>query len=262
MHWAALHGYMEVVEWLHENRKEGCRRDTLKDCVIRGKLDIVKWLYTNKREVSDLDGVIDHAAGFGHLELVRWFHENTNERCTRAAMCRAAGNGHLSVVKWLHEHRREGCTTDAMDTAAMRGHLEVVKWLHANRDEGCTTEAMDGAVRGNHLGLVRWLCRHRSEGCTTSAIKVALQGTMCLETADLLFSRFPECRGFSLRDPVTISRVELVEWLRAHATHSLNGRTLLTSRWNSYVWSGFSCISGELSGRIIGASCGGVEVQP
>jgi ankyrin repeat protein len=24
MHWAARNGHLEVVQWLHENRKEGC----------------------------------------------------------------------------------------------------------------------------------------------------------------------------------------------------------------------------------------------
>jgi|SRR5215217_1642274 len=48
----------------------------------------------------------------------------------------AAYNGHLEVVKWLHENRTEGwCTKDAMDCAARGGHLEIVKWLHENRAE-------------------------------------------------------------------------------------------------------------------------------
>ena len=38
-------------------------------------------------------------------------------------MNHAAGNGHLNVVKYLHKHRSEGCTTLAMDYAAGYGHL-------------------------------------------------------------------------------------------------------------------------------------------
>jgi hypothetical protein len=44
----------------------------------------------------------------------------------------AAKNGHLEFVKWLHENRAEGCSTWAMDGAADNGHLEIVKWLHEN----------------------------------------------------------------------------------------------------------------------------------
>lgn len=67
--------------------------------------------------------------------------------CTRAAMNDAAANGHLNVVRWLHDNRTEGCTTAAMDLAAANGHLEVVQWLHDNRSEGCTTDAIDDAAR-------------------------------------------------------------------------------------------------------------------
>ncbi len=41
----------------------------------------------------------------------------------------ACKGGHLEVVKWLHENRPECCTVRAMDWAAEHGHLEVVKWL-------------------------------------------------------------------------------------------------------------------------------------
>ena len=46
--------------------------------------------------------------------------------------------GHLEVVKWLHENRTEGCSKCAMDWAAKNGHLDVVKFLHENRTEGCS----------------------------------------------------------------------------------------------------------------------------
>ncbi len=42
----------------------------------------------------------------------------------------ASQNGHLDIVKFLHENRSEGCTTWAMDYASRFGYLEVVKFLH------------------------------------------------------------------------------------------------------------------------------------
>ena len=44
-----------------------------------------------------------------------------------------AENGHLDVVKFLHENRTEGCTKYAMDYASRNGHLDVVKFLRKNR---------------------------------------------------------------------------------------------------------------------------------
>ncbi len=85
----------------------------------------------------------------------------------------ASQNGHLEVVKWLHENRTEGCTTDAMDFASFDGYLEVVKWLHENRTEGCTTQAMNGATEFGHLEVIKWLHENRSEGCIIWAMSCA-----------------------------------------------------------------------------------------
>ena len=43
-----------------------------------------------------------------------------------------ASKGHIEIVKWLHENRKEGCTTRAMYWAERMGHLEIVKWLKDN----------------------------------------------------------------------------------------------------------------------------------
>jgi ankyrin repeat protein len=42
----------------------------------------------------------------------------------------AAMNGHLETLKWLHQNGKT-CTTQAMDSAAKNGHLEVVKFLES-----------------------------------------------------------------------------------------------------------------------------------
>src|SRR6476661_2624364 len=97
------------------------------------------------------------AAMNGHLNVIKWLHENKKEGCTTRAMDWAADHGHLEIVKWLHENRKEGCTTGAMDRAATNSHLEVVKWLHENRKEGCTTWAIDCAAVNGHLEIVKWL---------------------------------------------------------------------------------------------------------
>ena len=81
---AATNGYLEIVKWLHANKKEGCTTDAM-----------------------------DWAADNNHLEIVKWLHLNRHEGCTTYAMDYAAANNHLEMVKWLHENRKEGCTTTA-----------------------------------------------------------------------------------------------------------------------------------------------------
>lgn len=43
----------------------------------------------------------------GHLELLK---SDQAKEFSTSAMDLAAANGHLEVVKWLHENRKEGCT--------------------------------------------------------------------------------------------------------------------------------------------------------
>ena len=119
--------------------------------------ELKKHMYPNKKSsslASYRDG--DIAAYYGYLSLIK---ENTSLTFTKEAMNFAAMNGHLDVVKWLHENRKEGCTINAMDWGAKFGHLDIVIWLHDNRTEGCTTNAMDWAGGYGHLEVVKWLDR-------------------------------------------------------------------------------------------------------
>jgi len=75
---------------------------------------------------------LDWVASYGHLEIVKWLHENRTEGCTTYAMDWAAYNGHLETVKWLHENRTEGCTKYAINNATNNGHLEIVKYIRDN----------------------------------------------------------------------------------------------------------------------------------
>ncbi|KAJ8576445.1 hypothetical protein ON010_g2768 [Phytophthora cinnamomi] len=100
---------------------------------------------------------MDHAAGNGHFEVIKWLHANTEARCTVRAMDNAAANGDLDVVKWLHANTEVGCSERAMDHAARSGRLNVLKWLRAHRSEGCTPRAFISAVCNGHLRVACWM---------------------------------------------------------------------------------------------------------
>lgn len=106
---------------------------------------------------------MDFAAASGHIQVVRWLHENRSDGCTVDAMNKAAFNNDIEMVLWLHENRTEGCSTDAMDWAATAGHLHMIQWLHHSRSEGCTGRAIDGAACGGHLHVIKWLADNYSD---------------------------------------------------------------------------------------------------
>ncbi len=55
---AAIHGRLDVVKWLHENRTEGCTKVAMSMATINGHLDVIKWLHENRR-------LYDWCNGFG-----------------------------------------------------------------------------------------------------------------------------------------------------------------------------------------------------
>ncbi|KAG2810492.1 hypothetical protein PC116_g16662 [Phytophthora cactorum] len=156
----AANNHLDVVQWLHSNRTEGCTSDAMDLAAANGHLEMVQWLHAHRSE-SCTTNAMDGTAFGGHFEVVKWLHfAHTNAGCTTGAMNYAARMGHLDVVKWLHLNRSEGCTTEAMDGAAENGHLEIVKWLHCMRIEGCTLDAMNLPASNGHLSIVKWLHRH------------------------------------------------------------------------------------------------------
>ena len=181
-----------------------------------GRLSILK--YCNEKKFRFGGGAMDNAARQGHLEIVKWLHENRSEGCTTWAIDMAAYNGHLEVVKWLHENRTEGCTTDAMDHAAWMGHLEVVKFLHENRTEGCTDFAMDNAAEEGHLEIVKYLHENRTEGCTSKAMdEAAAFGE--LEIVKFLHENRTEgCTSYAMDRAAGNGHLDVVKWLHENRT--------------------------------------------
>jgi hypothetical protein len=135
-----VHGPLSLFIWAAEH---SCRINgelTCMDITRAGNLEALKWAREHgprpgmgARETGPLPWditTIRHAVLKGHLEVVKWAHDNGapwDESCTAAA----AGEGQLEVLKWLRE---QGCPWDArtLEWAAMYGQLEALKWVREN----------------------------------------------------------------------------------------------------------------------------------
>lgn len=197
---AAANGHLYVVQWLQENRTEGCSNRAMNDAATNGHLTMVQWLHFNRSE-GCTTAAMSNAASHGHLEIVKWLHENHTEGCTTSAMNGAAANGHLEIVQWLTENRSEGCTARAMDHAAAAGRLDIIQFLHSHRQEGCTAAAMRYAAMNGHLDVVRWLFHNKAERWTVTA----------------------------LYDAVTAGNLEMVRFLVVHCGLTCDVRALATA---------------------------------
>jgi hypothetical protein len=81
----------------------------------------------------------------GHLEVLKWAHENGCPWDERTCSWAARG-GHLEVLKWAREN---GCPWDerTCECAAAQRHFDVLVWAHEN---GCPWEAREEWIAYQH----------------------------------------------------------------------------------------------------------------
>ena len=77
------------------------------------------------------------------LSLEESFDIEAKDNGGWTALIYASRYGHLEVVKWFHE-QKEDCTTNAMDYAILLGHVEVVNFLKSKYIKIATVRTMTG----------------------------------------------------------------------------------------------------------------------
>jgi hypothetical protein len=173
MNTAAKMGRLDIVQYLHENRSEGCSGDAGWLAAQRGHWDVLKYLWEIRKEDPSSDSIqpirlrnlilpynqrqgtlatfvdiIAYLNGIGH-EMI--FDDESDIHF-------AVQEGCLEAIRYLTAHRPSSrCTTATMDTAAEMGRLDIVQYLHENRSEGCSSETLNLAGYYGHLHVVKYL---------------------------------------------------------------------------------------------------------
>ncbi|KAG7388338.1 hypothetical protein PHYPSEUDO_012716 [Phytophthora pseudosyringae] len=215
----AVHNdHYEVVEWLraHIVLRPECAQQVIRQAAGSGNLEIVQWLYSS----FDLEMVdaLQVAALNGHWEVIRWFIDNDKRAGVDVALrnvtiyMSAAEHGDLDMLKFLFEHGMVAEPVPVLQTAAACGHLHLVKWLHEEKGVADAAGGLVLAAENGHLEPIR------------------------LDTAEFLFSEFPECRAFHLGPELEVAWLEVVQWLLERAPSALGGCTLRVKSWNWHVW--------------------------
>lgn len=120
-----------------------------------GDLNTIKELRSKSSQSLDVPDAMDLAASNGHLEVVKYLHEN-KQSCSKKAIDEAASSGHLDVIKFLHENRTEGCTTQAIVNAIEHQQEETAKFLNENFIE-CDEESVKKfGLAHNNINAIRW----------------------------------------------------------------------------------------------------------
>ena len=95
----ALTNKLELLKWVREEKK--CRWDagTIEAAAKKGNLEMVKYCVANERPINEK--ACAWAARCGHLEVLKYLHEEVKapwESCTSSW---AAGGGNLHILEYL-----------------------------------------------------------------------------------------------------------------------------------------------------------------
>jgi hypothetical protein len=72
---AAEKGYIDIVKYLHENRKEGCSANAMGRAAMFGHFDVVKWLYENRTE-GCINNDIGNTLHYGYNDIFEFLKEH------------------------------------------------------------------------------------------------------------------------------------------------------------------------------------------
>ena len=74
--WAIWNGRLEYLKYLNERGlcvEEYCSY-SLEECARKNRIDILKYSHEIITPITQFEHVFDHAADFGHLDLVKFLH--------------------------------------------------------------------------------------------------------------------------------------------------------------------------------------------
>lgn len=127
MYLAATTGNLEAVRLLQSDPRSTRSMNT---AAQNGHLEVVQFLHEVRREACTAFAM-DRAACNGFLDVVTFLHENRSEGCTKDALNGAAQFGHHEVVTFLVESRSEGVLDEALERAERQKHQGVADYLRA-----------------------------------------------------------------------------------------------------------------------------------
>jgi hypothetical protein len=146
---------LELLKWAREEKKCDWDESTISAAAQQGNLEIIKYCVANECPAYE-DACADAADG-GHLECLKYLHEEAKEPWGSSTAAGAAQNGHLHILKYLVEREYYEYEEDACEWAAMYGHLDCLKYLHETAKAPWTSLAVRVAREKNQPECLQYL---------------------------------------------------------------------------------------------------------
>ena len=119
---------LELLKWAREEKECEWDVSTIFAAALQGNKEMVKYCVAN--ECPTGTGTCACAAQNGHLEVLKYLHEEAEAAWDLRTATWAAENGHLHILEYLVERKYDKYHEGACQLAANNGHLDCLKYLH------------------------------------------------------------------------------------------------------------------------------------
>ena len=146
---------LELLKWIREEKK--CEWDswTINAAARQGNLEMVKYCVANECPFEEC--LCPSAALNGHLECLKYLHEEAKAPWDYWTAKCAAGNGHIHILEYLVERKYDKYSTYVCCEAARYGHLDCLKYLHETAKAPWNSQAVYHARKNKHPECVQYL---------------------------------------------------------------------------------------------------------
>jgi hypothetical protein len=146
---------LELLKWAREEKE--CKWDswTIDAAARQGNLEMLKYCVANECHINELACVC--AASEGHLDCLKYLHEEAKAPWDWRTAAWAADNGHLQILEYLVERKYDRYDKRACQWAAENGDLDCLQYLHETAKAPWDEDAVRDAHNKNHTECVQYL---------------------------------------------------------------------------------------------------------
>jgi len=146
---------LELLKWAREEKKCKWDKHTINAAARQGNLEMVKYCVANECPIDALACAL--AAENGHLECLKYLHEEAKAPWNSSTASWAASNGHLHILEYLVERKFDKYSELACERAAEFGHLDCLKYLHETAKAPWDSWDVYFAHKNNHSECLQYL---------------------------------------------------------------------------------------------------------
>jgi hypothetical protein len=146
---------LELLKWAREEKRCKWNEWTIEVAAKKGNLEMVKYCVANECPV-DAD-TCAYAAENGHLEILKYLHEEGKAPWDWETAASAASNGRLHILEYLVERKYDQFDEDACAQAAENGHLDCLKYSRETAKAPWDEDAVREARENNQTECLQYL---------------------------------------------------------------------------------------------------------